>query len=234
MMNLSPHFVGTVDRKAHILAATGGRVGGNDLDISLAFYKICRELGKESLDKQGSIVNRSSPVGLDIYWNATHINNVHAIAEFRNEVTGGRIERCAHSTSGNLRRQILRLSVLHGSDYAFRLNRGAELSKILLSSKENIRLPLNYLEPGFHIQLDRDDLDDAIHTSGYQIREIISGCIKMAGERPEIVYVTGGSAKSPTLMNMVMDSDLRSRIVSGDTFGSVAQGLVIAAENRFR
>lgn len=233
MMTLSPNLAGSANRKDHIHAATGSRVGGNDLDILFALYKICRHLGKESLDRNRRIINRSSPVPLDIYWQATHVNNIQAIESFRSNSTGQLIAKYAEVAQGELKNQIERLKQLHSSDYTFRLNRSSELAKILLSSEEKVILPLKYLEPDFQIQLDREDLRDAINFSARQIREVVSECIRLAGSQPEVVYVTGGSAKSTTLMDLILTDDLKSKVLSGDHFGSVAQGLVIAAQNRF-
>ena len=233
MIHLSSKYANYADREKHILAADGTRIGGNDLDILFSLYKIARHLGKESLDNDGLIINRNSPVPLNIYWNAVQINNVHSVAEFQSQETAREINNCLSKTSGEMRTMLERLRVLQAENYSYRFNRSAEMGKILLSSKENIHLPLRYLGDDLVVELNRHDLADAISSVARKIRNLIDDTVAAAGSTPEYIYVTGGSAKSPNLMELIFSNDMRKKIVSGDFFGSVTHGLVISSRNRF-
>lgn len=233
MTNLSPEYQRVADRRHLILSSVGTRVGGNDIDIIFSLYKICQHLGKESRGQNNQIVNKGSPINLDVYWNATHINNVQAIEEFRSQRTRNYIKSALMQSKGLWKEQISRLLRLQEGDFAFRFNRSSELSKILLSEKTDINLPLKYLDPELIIELTRNDLEDAMGSIAGKIKSLIRECIKTAGKNPDYVYITGGSAKSPSLMKLILDDGLISKTVSGDAFGSVAQGLVFSAKNKF-
>ena len=233
MTNLSPAHQAIADRKHLILSSVGTRVGGNDIDIIFSLYKICQHLGKESLGQNNAIINKGSPVNLEVYWNATHINNVQAIEAFRSQQTRDYIKSQLSQSNNSWKTKLSRLLRLQEGDFAFRFNRSSELSKILLSEKTSINLPLKYLDPELIITLTRNDLEDAMGRIAAKIQSLIRECIKTAGKNPDYVYITGGSAKSPSLMKLILDNELLSKTVSGDAFGSVTQGLVLSARNKF-
>lgn len=232
MMRLSPKFYNITDRTQHILASSGIRFGGNDFDIAFAFYKIMHHLGKESLDKNRNIINNNSPLSSNFYYDAVQINDIRSMSRFKS--SGNLILFAYKKASGEIKNKIGRFRVLHKRDYVYRLNHSSEMAKIHLSMKESINLPLKYLEDDLVIQLDRNDLIDAISNKTKHIRDLINDVISSSGTKPDYIYITGGSSKSPILMNLLFDKEEKIKIISGDDFGSVTKGLILSAKNRFR
>lgn len=231
MMQLSREYSELTDRKNHILAASGRRIGGNDLDIRLSYLRLCRYLGKEYLGKNNVIFNKDSPVSNHAYIAATHINDIRSLNSFprhKEEIYKG-----YESSNGEMKRMVGRLKLLLDKGYVFRFNHSAELAKKLLSEKSEIKLPLKYLDHDLVISLTHQDLRDVISTKAGHIREIIYDVISSSGVKPDYIYFTGGSAKSPILLDLLLKDEDKSKVVSGDQFGSVTKGLSIAAYNRF-
>lgn len=83
MMRLSPSLSANPDRRSDILSSVGGRIGGNDLDICLALYGMCRYLGKESWGQNERIINRDSPLASSLYADAMRINDLVGLANFQ-------------------------------------------------------------------------------------------------------------------------------------------------------
>ena len=55
-----------------------------------------------------------------------------------------------------------------------------------------------------------------------------------AGEKPDLIYVTGGTAKSPVIEDWIRSSYGDIDIVVGDAFGSVVSGLTTWANRIYR
>ncbi len=231
MMRLSPKFCKIIDRTQHILASSGIRVGGNDFDIAFAFYKIMHYLGKESLGKKSNIINRNPPISNTLYYDAVQINDIHSMSRFKS--SGELILSAYEKSSGEIKNKIGRLFTLHNKNYVYRLNHSSEMAKILLSEKDSINLPLKYLEDDLVIQLDKSDLIDAISSKTKPIRDLINDVVFSSGIKPDYIYVTGGSSKSPILMNLLFDEKEIKKVIPGDDFGSVTKGLTLVAKNRF-
>ena len=64
--------------------------------------------------------------------------------------------------------------------------------------------------------------------------EIIKETITQAGVEPDLIFITGGSAKSPVIRQAISREIPDIKIVEGDHFGSVANGLTLWADRIFR
>lgn len=231
MMSLCNKFNDFYNRSHHVIGSAGKRIGGNDIDIALSISRLCVHLGKESLANDRTIINKNSPLSVEVYNDACKINDINRLRRFRS--SGGKIDTALSRSHGEMRIKLNRMQRLHSGNLAYRFNRSAELAKIALSSKHHINLPLKYLDDSLTIELDIADLKAAIEVHVYAIRRLMTEVINQAGTLPDLIYFTGGSAKSPALIEMLVDSKDRHRIVSGDQFMGVASGLAIASENRF-
>ena len=58
--------------------------------------------------------------------------------------------------------------------------------------------------------------------------------ITQANCQPDVVFVTGGTAKSPILNKFLQDQFANTEIVIGDHFGSVTAGLTRWAQTIYR
>lgn len=68
-------------------------------------------------------------------------------------------------------------------------------------------------------------LAEAIAKPQENINKLIKEAIVQAGTTPDIIYVTGGSARSPILRSALQQQLPNIEIVGGNYFGSVTAGL---------
>lgn len=73
---MGPSYQGKTDRTASLLAHTGQRIGGNDLDIYLALKQLMDSFGMSSQTVSGIKMPISQ------FWNPIAINNVEAQKNF--------------------------------------------------------------------------------------------------------------------------------------------------------
>ncbi len=226
MVKLGPSYIQSSERKDTILGYAGDRIGGTDLDIKLALRKIMPHFGKDSL------LNNGLPIPNTLFWNAISINDVNAQAKFLADSTGREIASFLAQTAD--KKKVRRLQNLHKSKLMVRLNRSAELAKIHLSDTDSIKLPLRYIEPGFVIPISRNDLRESIERELDVFLSLMKEVEKQAGVKPDIVYVTGGTAKSPIVQEWIRSNYKNVEIVVGDAFGSVASGLTTWAHRIYQ
>lgn len=232
MILLSPDYKDMVCRKDHILASRGERVGGVDIDYNFTMSKLCRYFGKESFDEKGIIINRDSPIKNTVYSGLSTLTNLVQQREYLQAQDN--IELQYQRASGDLRVGLGRLATIRRGEHHYRLNNSVEMAKKLLSEKSPITLPLKYVEKGFSVELKRDDLADAINRPVNTIRKLIDEVVLASGTTPETIYLTGGSTKSPVLIDEIFTPEERELLVYGDQLSSVGEGLVYASDLRFR
>ena len=227
VVKLGPAYVDQIDRQNCILGNAGTRIGGMDLDYALAMAQIMPLFGLTTDELDLAVPNI-------VYSNAIIQNDVNARAMFLSDKTGRDIEFYLRSVPEEHINKICRLQAIYQDRLGFRLNRSAELAKIALSEKESITLPLNYVENNLVVKISSQDLESAVHRKLKHITELMDETLAQSGTVPDIIYVTGGTAKSP-----VVDRHIRARygdinIIVGDHFGSVAAGLTTWASKIYR
>lgn len=123
---------------------------------------------------------------------------------------------------------------LRDDKHNFAVVREAELGKIALSAQAQHSFPLDFIEPGLAPECSGDDYAQVSEQLLQKIAALISEATQQAGVLPQIVYITGGSAKSPLIRRVIrtLFGD-EIAIVDGDHFGSVAAGLGVWAERVF-
>lgn len=226
MVKLGPSYVMSRERSGSVLGYAGDRIGGTDLDIKLALRKIMPYFGKDTL------CNSGLPIPNTLFWNAIAINDVNAQATFVSEST--RREISLYLDQAQDTRKVQRLHTLHADRLTVRLNRSAELAKIHLSDRDPVNLPLRYIEPEFVIPISRYDLRESIDYELDVFLSLMKEVEKQASVAPDIVYVTGGTAKSPIVEEWIRSSYRDVEIVVGNAFGSVASGLTTWAHRIYQ
>jgi len=217
MIKLGPSYIHLSERNDSVLGYAGDRVGGTDLDIKLALRKIMPYFGKDSL------LNNGLPIPTTLFWNAIAINDVNAQARFLAGSTG--LEIASYLAQSTDKKTLQRLQHLHKNKLTIRLHRSAELAKIHLSDRDPINLPLRYIEPELVIALSRHDLKESIQHELNVFLSLMKDVERQAGVKPNVIYVTGGTAKSPIVEEWIRSHYRNAEIVVGDAFGSVASGL---------
>ncbi|MET1256798.1 molecular chaperone [Aliikangiella maris] len=222
IVKMGPSFIHNTQREKDFLAHSGSRVGGNDLDIALAFAHFMPLFGL------GEMQNNQIELPIAPFWSAVSINNVGEQSRFssdefarelvvlkRNAVLPARVDRLIHMQKNKLNH---------------RLVRSAELTKIALSDKPSLEVNLDYIEKNLVTHVDTSAFEVAIKRPIQQIQSLISEAVTQAQTQPDIIYITGGSAKSPTIQKIVNQALPGIPVLDGDYYGSVAAGLTKWAE----
>lgn len=226
MVLMGPNHIQQLDRSQDFLGHTGERVGGNDFDIQLAQKILMPHFGMLSPLKTGL------PMPLMPFVNAMAINDIGAQTEFYDLKTKLLLERLTRET---FEPELLnRFIAMREHKHNFAVVREAELGKIALSAQPHHSFPLDFIEPNLAPECSAQDYAEVSEQLLQKIAALISEATQQASVQPQVVYITGGSAKSPLIRKVIRElfGD-EIAIVDGDHFGSVAAGLGVWAERVF-
>jgi len=215
IVSVGPSQRKKLDRTESILGNSGDRIGGNDLDIKLAFRQIMKDFGRNAHTGSGL------PVPATLFWDAVSTNDLPAQQRFNG--SGREIESLLKSVDQP--ELFHRLLVAHQKKLSHQIVRSAEFAKIHLSDHEVTNISMSYIENDFIIQISREQFKNSIEHELEKFRKIINDCKKQAGCETDVVYVTGGTAKSPIVRSFIESTCPGQPVVVGDAFGSVASGL---------
>ncbi len=219
--NLGPSYSGGAHMEERILANSGTRAGGVDLDTSIARRVVMPHFGEGTRLKNGeAIPNR-------FFSQAIAINEMKTMEKFYARNLDGFLANPACPEKVN------RLKRLHKHRQGQQVVGHCEEAKIALSEVAESTIPLEFIEEGFSVPLDRDGLHAVVEGTLEKISGLISDVVEAANAKPDLIYVTGGTAKSPLLMARIQSHFPDLKIVSGDNFGSVASGLVLHAHRMY-
>ncbi|OLQ90567.1 molecular chaperone [Vibrio panuliri] len=217
MIQMGPSWQGKMERKESLLAHTGQMVGGNDLDIFIAFRCLMTEFGLGSKLKSGL------DLPLIQFWNAIAINDVQAQRDFY-----------AHDNLSMLRQfhkealepqKLQRLVALHQETLGHSVIHQAELAKIAMSEQTDYITNIDLVSEAFEVATNRASIDAAIENPMNKIRALVQEAVTQSGIKPDVIYMTGGSSRSRALTSAVASVLPNTEIVSGNYFGSVTAGL---------
>ncbi len=226
MILMGPSFSNSVDRTEHLLAHTGQRIGGNDFDISLALKGIMPVLGMESFLKTGK------PMPVSSYWQAVAINNMNEQTEFYSQKNARFLQQlCRDSEQPDV---VARLLKVQQEKLSYQIVNNAEQAKIGLSDKVEQLINLEHIEKQLDVTVSRELFLSANQRQLAGISQLMLDAIKQADCQPDVVFVTGGTAKSPILNQFLQTQFKNTKLVVGDHFGSVTAGLTRRAELLFR
>jgi hypothetical chaperone protein len=225
MVRMGPDHRDKTQRSDDFLAHSGERIGGNDLDIQLAGQELMPLFGMNSALKNGL----SMPT--QAYWNAVKTNDVGAQSIFNSLKTEQSLRQLMLDTTEP---QLLKRFIhLREQQQNHQLVRSAEQGKIALSSAHSHECDLNYIEEEMHCMITQEQFANAIQRPIRQIVKLMEEAIKQAGCKPDLIYITGGSAQSPVIRSAIQESIGEVDIVDGNHFGSVATGLTVWAQRLF-
>lgn len=226
MVLMGPQHIQQLNRAQDFLGHTGERIGGNDFDIRLAQKVLMPHFGMLSPLKTGL------PMPLMPFVNAMAINDIGAQTEFYDAKTGFLLERLGRETQEP--DLLNRFVTMRDHKHNFAVVRQAELGKIALSLQEQHQFSLNFIEADLTPECTVQDYTNASEQLLQKIAALISEATRQAGSKPDVIYITGGGAKSPLIRHVVRALfGEEIGIVDGDHFGSVAAGLGVWAERVF-
>ncbi|HBJ7321576.1 TPA: molecular chaperone [Salmonella enterica subsp. enterica serovar Typhimurium] len=121
--------------------------------------------------------------------------------------------------------------VAAGLDYEATLR---EESKIALSGQADVTARLPFISDDLAVAISQQGLEAALDQPLTRILEQVQLALDSAQEKPDVIYLTGGSARSPLIKKALSEQLPGIPVAGGDDFGSVTAGLARWAEVVFR
>ncbi|MGY3571679.1 molecular chaperone [Vibrio paucivorans] len=226
LIQMGPSWKGQSDRSASLLAHSGQRVGGNDLDIYLAFKQMMTPFG------MGSQTNAGIEMPLTQFWNPIAINNVEAQRAFYSRQNLAELKLLQKEAQHPER--LARLIEVFHETLGYSIIRQAEEAKIALSDVVSHTANIRLLQETLQIDIERQQMIEAIESPKSKMSELVKEAVEQGGTKPDAIFMTGGSARSPILRHAVEQQLPNIPVVSGNYFGSVTAGLARWAEICFK
>ncbi len=226
LLLMGPQWRHHAQRDASLLAHSGCRVGGNDLDIMLAYKQLMPLLGAGSASRSGKALP------LLPWWNAVAINDVMAQGDFYSSAMAQQLHQMVKDAEHPQR--VARLVKVWQEKQSYQLVRSAEQAKIDLSHQQETSIDLGYLDDALSHALSADTLREAIDSPLNKMLQQVDEVMQTASTPPQVIYLTGGSARSPLLRQALEQKLPGVNIVQGDDFGSVTLGLTRWANILFK
>ncbi|MDX5627390.1 MULTISPECIES: molecular chaperone [unclassified Brenneria] len=226
MLLMGPDWHHQRERQQSLLGHSGCRVGGNDLDIILAFKQLMPVLGMNGMTEKG-ITLPSQP-----WWNAVAINDIPAQKAFYSTACRTLINEMIRDAQQP--EAVKRLLTVWRQRLGYRLVQLAEACKITLSDEALAAADLHFVEPGLTTAVSHSELNAAIEQPLLRIQQQIELALKTSQTLPDVIYLTGGSARSPLLRQAIERLLPDIPIAGGNDFGSVTAGLARWADVLFR
>ncbi|MFX1192534.1 molecular chaperone [Escherichia coli] len=166
------------------------------------------------------------------WWNAVAINDVPAQSDFYSSANGRLLNDLVRDAREP--EKVALLQKVWRQRLSYRLVRSAEESKIALSSTAETRASLPFISDELATLISQQGLESALSQPLARILEQVQLALDNAQEKPDVIYLTGGSARSPLIKKALAEQLPGIPIAGGDDFGSVTAGLARWAEVVFR
>ncbi|KZR05795.1 molecular chaperone [Klebsiella aerogenes] len=217
LLLMGPQWRQKADRQNSLLGHSGCRIGGNDLDIALAFKCLMPLLGMGGETEKG--------IALPVlpWWNAVAINDVPAQSDFYSAANGRMLNDLLREAR-DADKVALLLKVWR-QRLSYRLVRSAEESKIALSAQPNFNAELPFISDELATAISQQGLEEALNQPLARIMEQVKLALESSHETPDVIYLTGGSARSPLIKKALAAQLPGIPIAGGNDFGSVTAGL---------
>ncbi|PMH43208.1 molecular chaperone [Vibrio sp. 10N.286.49.B3] len=226
LIDMGPTWRNKSDRSQSLLAHSGQRVGGNDLDIYLAFKQLMIPFGMGS----------QSIAGLDMpltqFWNPIAINDIEAQKSFYSQQNLAALKLLRKEAQSP--EKLDRLLSVYQETLGYSIVRKAEEAKIALAKDDQYRVAMNLLSDVIEVDIDMQQMVEAIATPKNKMVNLVQEAILQSDKKADAIFMTGGSARSPILRQAVQSQLPNTPIVSGNYFGSVTAGLARWADICFK
>jgi hypothetical chaperone protein len=225
LVRVGPKQRQQIDRKADILANHGVHIAGTDFDQKVELARILPTCGYRGVGPTGREV--PSRVYFDLAtWHL--INTVYAPA---------RVAELARMKSfyADLQ-QHSRLMTVITERLGHQLIGQAEAAKIAVAEGGHTQIDLGLLERGLKVDMSETQAMDALESDLQRIVAAADDTLAQAGLRADQVgalYFTGGSTGLKPLTDRIAARFPAAKVMRGDRFSSVAQGLGVFAQRVF-
>jgi hypothetical chaperone protein len=227
IIRVGPDRRGRLERREDILANTGTRIGGTDFDTRLSLDAVMPLLGLGT-----QLTTKDLPMPKAIYYELATWATINFAynPKTEREVRELLAQSCEPDRVGRLLKTIRRHL---GHRIAFTV----EDAKIALSESEAAALPLDFLEAGLAAETSQTRFNMAIADKSDALTRTAAQCITKAGIKSaevQTIFFTGGSSRVPAVRNAIRKAAPDAAVAAGSDFLSVALGLTLEAQRRFR
>ena len=226
MIRMGPQWLQKKDRPETLLAHAGRSVGGNNLDISIAFQRFMPEFGKDTEFQSGITIPAMT------FWDPVATNDVNAQRSFYSYENLDVLKRMRIEAKHP--EKISRLVQVYQKTLAHMVVGEAEKAKIALSDQNYHTANIDLLNEVVDIPVLAEQMEKSIAEPMRQIKGLLKDILEQSSVKPDVVYITGGSSRSPIVRETVKSVLPDTPIVSGNYMGSVTEGLARWADICFR
>lgn len=221
-IKLSPEKLTSLDRQTDVLSVTGTRLGGMECDKNLIKKSIAPTMG------EGLQMLNGLPVPPTYFSDMCAVDDIPKLNRFFSDEYGLDI---AQTMSIVKHPKLLgRLLTVQEEKLSARLVNSSRLAKELLSSKNQITLPLHYIEPEYDVNIALEDLSYSMQPWLRRVKRLVTECLEKSSEAPQMLFITGGMSLSPIVRDALQKNMLPDLpVMQGDAFNSVCEGLAIQA-----
>ncbi|ADB37479.1 Hsp70 family protein [Spirosoma linguale] len=226
VIKLASQYIHKADRSEDILANTGIRVGGNDFDKELSLAAIMPEIGYRSTYGDKRLEVPLKPFHDLAEWSKVNFLYTPKIIQ--------QVRQLLHQSHDKARYRRL-LQVLE-DETGHTLLSAAEGTKIALTAENEHKAPMDFIETGFFIPVQRAVFEEAIAEEVEKISLSARECVQLAGVSNDdinLVILTGGSTEVKSIQTELRRLFPKAAIADENKLSSVGLGLAYDSQYKF-
>lgn len=226
VIRLSNQYMHKVDRSSDILANTGMRIGGNDFDKDLSLKAIMPALGYGS-----TYGTKNLEVPIKPYHDLAEWSRVNLLYTVKLRAQVRQILYEAHD-----KRKYERLVTILEQETGHAVLAATEETKIALTSDNHYFTPLDFIEEGLRIPIQRTLFEESIREHVQRIEDTAKECLHQAqvGEKQiDLVILTGGTTEIPAVQNIFKRLFPSAALAEENKLSSVGLGLAYDSQYKF-
>ncbi len=214
-----------------ILGTSGVGLAGDALDARLVRHLVAPALGSTA-----SVTSFGKPLPAVPAWIYANLERWHYLSFLRTRNVEQILATARLRAAGQpaTERQIDALIILVDEDLGYALHQAVQQTKVALSSSTSAEF--RFRDSGLNLRatVTRSDFEQWISPELAAIRHAIDSLLKATsteGSAVDRIFLTGGTSFVPAVRRIFDDRFNPDRVVIGEAFTSVAQGLALYARN---
>lgn len=226
IMKLSPDKRNNTNRQEDILASGGVYIGGDSFNSDIMRWKLLEYFGFGSEIKTIGGKMLPFPSGL-----LSQICRWQDVSFIKNRETEILLNSILYESTN--KEAVTRLQTLIGEDLSYLLFQEIEKAKIGLSTRDKMPIIFNKSKINIDETITRPEFEELIDNRLKRISDSVEEVVKEAGvsnQEIDAVFITGGSSLIPAVREIFAKKFGEEKIVSSDSFTSVASGLALSSK----
>lgn len=225
LIRLGPQRARRLDRGSDVLANGGIHIAGTDFDQQLSLATVMPQLG------YGGMTRDEKPIPAHLYFELATWHRINLLYAPQALASAEAMRTLFKDPQAHARlMRVLREREGH------RLAGEVEKAKVTVAQSGHADINLGFVQEELLVSLSAHQLERALLPAFGKIANTAHSTIRAAGIQPEMVeaiYFTGGSTGMPALRTEIAKGFSNARIVIGEQFASVANGLGVHAKKIF-